>query len=152
MERWSVSRCLVLLCPVSIHPSSMASAVPSVSVSLGWSATLILCGKYGIKPQNFSVWYLCLKMTMMVGPRGRNGLSVRPPVDAEGNRGADPVMTFHPAPGHQSKPAAACSQSVTARVRLQSASLIYHMILTERSWLNGILYIPHRENLNTNGF
>lgn len=22
----------------------------------------------------------------------------------------------------------------------------------ERSWLNGILYIPHRENLNTNGF
>lgn len=33
-ERWCVSRCLVLLCPASIHPSSMDSAVPSVSVSL----------------------------------------------------------------------------------------------------------------------
>ncbi|TMS21884.1 hypothetical protein E3U43_012149 [Larimichthys crocea] len=78
MERWCVSRCLALLCPVSIHPLSMESAVLSVSIM------------------------------KMAGPHGLSGPTVRSPVDVEGIKGDDPAMaSSHPVLARRSKPAAA---------------------------------------------
>lgn len=45
----------------------------------------------------------------MDGPHGLSGLTVLPPADVEGSKGADPVMALsHPAPAHQFRRAAAC--------------------------------------------
>lgn len=138
-KKWCVSRCLVLLCPASIHPSSMDSAVPSVSVSL---VLLQLLFNVEMCPQttewNTSILtvYVCIKMTKMAGPCGRSGLTVPSPVDEEGNRGDDPATaSCRPVLAHQSKPAAAWWQSVSARVWHHSVHLPSHVVISF-VWLN----------------
>lgn len=134
MERWCASRCPALLCPASIHPSSMDSAVPSVSVSSVCDSDLVwkMCAKTTKFHKAILTIYVCVKMMKMAGPCGLSGPTVRSPVDVEGNRGADPAMaSCRPALARQSKPAAACWRSVTARVGHHSVCLLRHM-----SWFN----------------
>jgi len=129
MERWCVSRCLALHYPASIHPSSMESAVLSVSVSLFF---LLFRAENVFKDHNNWRSYthsacvcVVLKMMKTSGRRGLSGPTARSPVGVEGSKEAGPAMTSsRPVPARQSKPAAACPWSVTPRVGQPSACLI----------------------------
>lgn len=130
MERWCVIRYLALLYPASIHPLSMESAVLSASVSLVrlqlWFRVENVCwDPHNLIPTVHVCVCVYIKIMKTAGPRGLSGPIVRSPVDVEGSRGADPATaSSRPAPARQSRPAAACWWSVTARVGHHSACLI----------------------------